>query len=203
VNLIPRLYDVSEGALFIDGHDVRTIPLRVLRSQIGLVPQETFLFSDTLSENIAYGTDSDDAAEMRRAAEISRIAKDVDDFPAGYDTMLGERGITLSGGQKQRTSIARAVMRSPRILILDDALSAVDTVTEEEMLHRLREVMRGRTSILISHRISTVKDADRIVVLHEGTIAEEGTHEDLVAKGGIYADLYRKQLLEEELEHLE
>jgi ATP-binding cassette subfamily B protein len=203
VNLIPRLYDVTEGALFIDGHDVRTIPLHVLRSQIGLVPQETFLFSDTLSENIAYGTDGGDAAEMRRAAEISRIAKDVAEFPAGYETMLGERGITLSGGQKQRTSIARAVMRSPRILILDDALSAVDTVTEEEILHRLRGVMRGRTCILISHRISTVKDADRIVVLHEGAVAEEGTHDELVAQGGIYADLYRKQLLEEELEHLE
>jgi ATP-binding cassette subfamily B protein len=202
VNLICRLYDVSSGQLLIDGIDIRTIPLQVLRSNIGYVPQETFLFSDTLAENIRYGAEHGSDEEVRRSAEVSRISHDVEDFQKKYETMLGERGITLSGGQKQRTSIARAVMRRPRILILDDALSAVDTYTEEEILGRLREVMRGRTSILISHRISTVKDADMIIVLNDGMIAEQGVHEELVAKGGIYAELHRKQLLEEELEHL-
>jgi len=202
VSLIPRLYDVSAGELLIDGVDVRRIPLQVLRSHIGFVPQETFLFSDTLAENIGYGIDNGTEDHVREAAEISQIARDVQDFPKGFETILGERGITLSGGQKQRTSIARAVMRKPKILILDDALSAVDTYTEEEILKRLRGVMRGRTSVLISHRISTVKDADQIVVLHEGAIAERGTHDELVALGGIYAELYRKQLLEEELEQL-
>jgi ATP-binding cassette subfamily B protein len=202
VNLIPRLYDVTRGELLIDGNDIRTIPLDVLRSHIGYVPQETFLFSDTISENIGYGTDNGTEEHVHEAAEISRLAHDVSDFPRGYATMLGERGITLSGGQKQRTSIARAVMRKPKILILDDALSAVDTFTEEEILKRLRTIMQGRTSIIISHRISTVKDADQIVVLHEGTIAERGTHAELVERGGIYSELHRKQLLEEELEQL-
>jgi ATP-binding cassette subfamily B protein len=202
VNLIPRLYDVTSGAVLIDGRDVRTIPLAVLRQHIGCVPQETFLFSQTLAQNIAYGRDSVPHNEMLESAHISRIARDVEEFPSGYDTMLGERGITLSGGQKQRTSLARALMRKPSILILDDALSAVDTVTEEEILSGLRVVMKARTSILISHRISTVKGADQIVVLHDGKIAERGNHDELVEHGGIYADLFRKQQLEEELEHL-
>src|SRR5512143_2828907 len=202
VNLIPRLYDATSGAVLIDGHDVRTIPLELLRSNIGYVQQETFLFSDTLAENISYGTDNGTPEHVHEAAEVSQIARDVGDFPNGYATMLGERGITLSGGQKQRTSIARAVMRNPKILILDDALSAVDTFTEEEILKRLRSVMRNRTSIIISHRISTVKDADLIVVLDGGAIAERGTHAELVARRSIYAELYEKQLLEEELELL-
>ncbi len=202
VNLIPRMYDVTGGELLIDGVDVRKIPLPVLRGAIGYVPQETFLFSDTIADNISYGTDGGSDADILEAAEIARIARDIADFPKGYETLLGERGITLSGGQKQRTSIARAVMRKPAILILDDALSAVDTYTEEGILSRLRGVMKGRSSIIISHRISTVKDADSIIVLDGGKITEQGTHDELVALGGIYAELHRKQLLEEELEQL-
>ncbi len=202
LNLIPRLYDATEGEVLIDGVNIKQIPLQNLRSAIGYVQQETFLFSDSLLENISYGTDNGTADHAREAAEVSQVAKDIGEFPMGYETIIGERGITLSGGQKQRTSIARAVMRNPKILILDDALSAVDTYTEEEILQRLRTVMKDRTSIIVSHRISTVKDADMIVVMNEGCIAERGTHEELVAFGGIYAELYEKQLLEEELEQL-
>ena len=203
VNLIPRLYDVSQGQIFIDDIDIRQIPLEVLRSNIGFVPQETFLFSDTIKENIAFGFENHDGeGRVADAAQISQIAKDIEDFPDKYDTMIGERGITLSGGQKQRTSIARALARLPRILILDDALSAIDTYTEDEILHQLRSVMAERTSIIISHRISTVKDADHIVVLDNGQIVERGNHNELIALGRIYAELHKKQLLEEELERL-
>ncbi len=202
VNLIPRLYDITEGSLCIDGIDIRKIPLDVLRQNIGYAPQETFLFSDSLFENISYGVDNGTEEHVRESAEISQIAKDIEEFPKGFETVIGERGITLSGGQKQRTSIARALMRNPKILILDDSLSAVDTYTEEEILKRLRTVMKNRTSIIISHRISTVKEADMIVVLDKGTIVEQGTHDELLLVGGIYSELYQKQLLELELEAL-
>jgi ATP-binding cassette subfamily B multidrug efflux pump len=200
LSLLPRLHEPPPGTVFIDGVDVRHIPLSVLRGAIGFVPQEAFLFSDTLVENIGFGdpgTPSRDRVE--HVSRIARLDKDVSDFPKGYDTAVGERGITLSGGQKQRAAIARALAVDPRILILDDALSAVDTYTEEEILHRLRGVMRERTSIIVSHRISTVRDADQILVLEHGRIVERGQHDDLVARDGVYAALYRKQLLEEEL----
>jgi len=202
INLLPRLYDVTEGELLIDGVNIKKIPLEVLRSHVGCVPQETFLFSESILENISYGVDEISHEQIREAAEISQIAKDVNDFPQQFDTALGERGITLSGGQKQRTSIARAVLREPKILILDDALSSVDTYTEEAILKRLRRVMENRTSIIISHRISTVKDADMIVVMDKGQIVERGKHDELVDLGGIYANLHYKQLLERELEQL-
>ena len=200
VNLIPRLYDISSGRLMIDGRDIRSVPLEVLRSNIGYVPQETFLFSDTIAENIRYGSQHASSERVEEAALISQISKDAAEFPKQFETMIGERGITLSGGQKQRTSIARALTREPKILILDDALSAVDTYTEAEILKRLREFMRGRTCIIISHRISTVKDADLIIVMDNGRIVERGTHDELVEMKGIYTDLNEKQLLEEELE---
>jgi len=202
VSLIPRLYDITEGELLIDGIDIRRIPLELLRSNIGFVPQETFLFSETISENILYGVDNHDKEGLNKAAEISQIAEEVMKFPKQYETIIGERGITLSGGQKQRSSIARAIMRNPKILILDDALSAVDTYTEEIILQRLQEFMEGRTSIIISHRISTVKNADLIIVLQNGEIIERGSHDELLAINGIYADLYRKQLLEQQLEEM-
>ncbi|MFA5832350.1 MAG: ABC transporter ATP-binding protein [Bacteroidota bacterium] len=202
VNLIPRLYDITDGQLLIDGIDIETIPIEVLRKSIGYVPQETFLFSDSIAENIRYGDDEAQRELIHEAADVSQIAKDVADFPQRFETMLGERGITLSGGQKQRTSIARAILRRPNILILDDALSAVDTYTEETILERMRTVMKGRTSIIIAHRISTVKDADNIIVLNGGKIVEQGKHDELVTLNGIYAGLYQKQLLEKELEGL-
>jgi ATP-binding cassette, subfamily B, multidrug efflux pump len=212
ISLLARLHDPPPGTVFVDGVDVRELPLGVLRASIGFVPQEPFLFSDTLADNVAFGLDSqpagsspdpDEAAARDRrilaASAVARLDKDVEDFPRGYDTLVGERGITLSGGQKQRTALARAIAIDPRILIMDDALSAVDTYTEEEILSRLRGVMRERTSIIVSHRISTVREADQILVLDGGRIAERGTHDTLVSRGGLYADLYKKQLLEEEL----
>lgn len=199
VNLIPRVIEAQDNSVFIDGVSVRHYPLAQLRASIGYVPQETFLFSDTLAENIAFGVEQAERAEIEWAAEIAGLTEDVRGFPAGFDTLVGERGITLSGGQKQRTAIARAVAREPRILILDDALSSVDTYTEEKILAQLRGVMRDRTSLIVSHRISTVKDADLICVLDDGEIIERGTHEELLSLGGEYAALYDRQLLEEEL----
>ena len=203
VNLIPRIYDAAPGAVLIDGCPVRQFPLDSLRRHIGFVPQETFLFSDTIRENIAYGVSREDGDasldDIKAAAEAANIAQDIASFPEGYNTMVGERGITLSGGQKQRTAIARAILRSPRILILDDALSSVDTHTEDKILNHLREIMRGRTTIFISHRVSTVRNADRIAALHQGRIVELGTHDQLIARNGYYTDLYNKQLSEEEL----
>ncbi len=199
VSLIPRIYDAEPGTVLIDGRPIREYLVASLRRNIGFVPQETFLFSDRIRENIALGVESASDQEIHDAADAANIAADIESFPEGYDTMVGERGITLSGGQKQRTAIARALIRNPKILILDDALSSVDTHTEDKILNHLRDVMRGRTTIFISHRVSTVRNADRIAVLHGGRIVELGTHDQLLALNGYYCDLYNKQLLEEEL----
>ncbi|MFZ1137464.1 MAG: ABC transporter ATP-binding protein [Candidatus Korobacteraceae bacterium] len=200
VSLIPRIYDAEPGSVLIDGRPIREFPLDLLRRNIGFVPQETFLFSDTIRENIAFGAQNATDADVRRVAQAANIADDIESFPEGYNTLVGERGLTLSGGQKQRTAIARALIRNPRILILDDALSSVDTQTEDRILNHLREIMRGRTTIFISHRVSTVRNADRIAVLHDGNIVEYGTHDQLLERNGYYTELYNKQLLEEELE---
>jgi len=199
VSLIPRIYDADPGSVLIDGEPVRDYPLADLRRNIGFVPQETFLFSETIRENIAFGVQRASDEEVSWAAEAANIAADIEGFPDKYKTLVGERGITLSGGQKQRTAIARALIRNPRILILHDALSSVDTQTEDKILNHLREVMHGRTTIFISHRVSTVRNADRIAVLHGGQIVELGSHDELLALNGYYTDLYNKQLLEEEL----
>jgi len=199
INLIPRLLDVAEDSLLIDGRPIREYPLKVLRSNIGVVPQETFLFSETIRENLCFGAPDATEEEMLEAAEAAYIRREFEEFPQGFGTMVGERGLTLSGGQKQRTSIARALLRHPRILILDDALASVDTYTEERILQGLRGYAKDCTTILISHRISTVRDADQIAVLAAGRVIELGTHEQLLARGGYYAGLYEKQLLEEEL----
>jgi ATP-binding cassette, subfamily B, multidrug efflux pump len=199
VSLIPRIYDAPGGTVLIDNHPIRAYSIETLRRNIGFVPQETFLFSETIRENIAFGKEDATLEQVREAAAGASIAADIESFPEQYSTVVGERGITLSGGQKQRTAIARALIRNPRILILDDALSSVDTHTEDKILSHLREVMSGRTTIFISHRVSTVRNADQIAVLHSGRIVELGTHDELIARNGYYTDLYNKQLLEEEL----
>lgn len=199
LSLIPRLIDPPEGMLAVDGADVRRMPLARLRGAIGMVPQETFLFSASIRDNIALGRPEASAEEVTRAARLAALESDLASFPKGLDTMVGERGLTLSGGQKQRVALARALLREPRILLLDDCLSAVDTQTEELILGNLRKVFEGRTVFLVSHRISTVKDADLILVLDHGRIAERGSHSQLIATGGLYADLHQRQLLEEEL----
>jgi ATP-binding cassette subfamily B protein len=200
VSLVMRLFDIPDGALYIDGRDINTIPVEKLRSSIGYVPQDSFLFSETIRENIAFGKPDMDFERIAEAARIARVADDIEGFPKKYDQLIGERGVTLSGGQKQRVAIARALALDPRILILDDALSSVDTHTEEEILGALRDFSRRRTTLIISHRISTVAAADFIVVFDNGAIIEQGAHSELVRKDGAYASIFRKQQLEEQIE---
>ncbi|MBP7892079.1 MAG: ABC transporter ATP-binding protein [Firmicutes bacterium] len=199
VSLLTRLYNPPPGSVFVDGHDIRQVTLQSLRDQLGVAPQESFLFSTTIGKNIAFASDDYPRERIEHFAEVAQVRKDISEFPDGFDTMVGERGVTLSGGQKQRVCIARALIKEPKVLILDDCLSAVDTQTEERILRGLREYMHGRTSIIISHRISTVKDADEIIVLDDGIVRERGAHDSLVAAGGLYRELHEKQLLEEEL----
>jgi len=196
------LFDVSGGQILLDGRDIRTLPLAQLRRSIGFVPQDPFLFSTTVRQNVSFAVDGADDAAVRRAAVIAGVADDIKAFPRGYETVVGERGITLSGGQKQRLTLARAVITDPPILVLDDALSSVDTRTERAILTALQDVMRDRTSIIIAHRISTIQDADVIAVIDEGRIAELGDHAALLARDGLYADLFRQQRLEEEIADL-
>jgi ATP-binding cassette subfamily B protein len=200
ISLILRFYDPVEGQVKVGGCPVRHIPLEELRGLIGLVPQDIFLFSDTIRENIAFGTPRLDDPVLQIVSETAAIDEEIGGFPKGFESMIGERGINLSGGQKQRVAIARALARDPKILILDDALSSVDTNTEEKILSSMRAELAGRTSVIISHRISTAREADRVIVLDEGRIVEEGTHDDLVARNGIYAEMYRKQRLMIDLE---
>ncbi len=200
--LLTRTFEPPPNAIFLDGHPIETIPMRQLRDWIGMVPQETFLFSESIAENIRFGRADATDEEVEAAANEAGLATDVATFPNGLATVIGERGITLSGGQKQRTAIARALVREPLILILDDSLSAVDTHTEERILNALRTIRQGRTALIVSHRVSSVKDADHIVVLDEGRIVERGTHDALLAKGGYYADIYRRQTIEAELEEI-
>jgi len=200
--LVARLYDVTDGAILVDGHDVRRLSLKALRSAVGFVPQESFLFSESVGDNIAFGRAEATDNQIAEAAALAGLDGDIADFPESYATMVGERGITLSGGQRQRATIARALLVDPPILILDDVLSAVDTETEERILFQLSSVMKSRTTLLVSHRISTVKGADQICVLDEGQIVERGTHDHLIKQEGLYASLYEKQLLEEELDRI-
>ncbi|WP_081040958.1 ABC transporter ATP-binding protein [Candidatus Kryptobacter tengchongensis] len=202
VNLIPRLFDPDKGEVLIDGVNVKKIPLKVLRESIGYVQQEVFLFSDTVKNNITFGVDGVSDEKVFEVAKIAHIYDEIMEFQDKFNTIIGERGITLSGGQKQRLSLARALIKDPKILILDDSFSSVDAYTEETILKNLKEFRKGRTTIIISHRITAVKDADFIIVLDDGEIVEQGTHDELIELGGVYADLYQKQILEEELEKM-
>ncbi len=202
-NLLLRLVETSDGTVSLDGHDVRSVTLASLRGAFGYVPQDTFLFSDTVRENIRFGRPDATDEDVRKAAEIAGIGQEIEDFPRGMDTIVGERGVTLSGGQKQRISIARAILGRPSVIILDDSLSSVDTATEERIQKHLREELSGRTSIIVSHRISSIRDCDQIIVLDDGLVVERGRHEELVELGGLYAEIYTRQLLEEEMEEID